>query len=135
MSDIESGRTFMLNSNCALRRALRERLRSVFSARRAGGMPNNRIKPVHDVEPPTRMFRACDETKRWSNTDKPTNRRQNRQHNQRRPHRRRRFMRPVRTVSVAAMFVSMSVRRHVMSNVFVHWTNVFAGFVTRTIAC
>ena len=39
----------------------------------------------------------------------------------------------MRTVFMASVFVGVAVRGDVIRNRFMHWSNVFTGFVTRTI--
>ena len=78
------------------------------------------------------MFSAGHEFECWSNTDKPADSREHRQHNERYPHRWRRLVRAVRSVSVATITVA-PVRCDVMGDVFMHWSNVLANIVSRTI--
>jgi hypothetical protein len=35
---------------------------------------------------------------------------------------------------VSPMFLEVSVRRHVMSNIFMYWSNVFADVVARPVS-
>ena len=106
-------------------------VRHVKLARRR--IPDDRIQPVDDAQLTAGMLASRDELERWSNSDKTADRSENCQNNERHPHRRRRLMRHVRAVSVPAM-TPMTARRNVMGDVFVHWPNVLAHVVSRSIS-
>src|SRR6185369_892170 len=76
------------------------------------------------------MFASGDGPKRRANSDKTAENSQQREYRQWNPHRRRRLVR-----NVGAVMFAMPVCRDVMRGVFMHWSNVFAWFVSRTIAC
>src|ERR1044072_3947105 len=92
-------------------------------------IPDDRIQPGHDIQMTTRMLRSRQRAECWSNADKSTKRREYCQHCERNPHRRGGLVRYVRAVMFA-----MTVSRDVMRHVFVYWSNVFAGLVSRAIS-
>ena len=94
-------------------------------------IPDDWIEPVDDVQTTTGMLAAGYRSECWSDADETTDNREKRQNSQRHPHRRRRFVRNVRAV----MAICMSVRGYVMGYIFVYWSNMLAGFVSRAIAC
>ena len=94
-------------------------------------IPDDRIEPVDDMQASAGMLAAGYRSECWSNADETTNNREERQNSQRHPHRWRRFVRNVRAVEAA---VTVSVRGYVMRDVFVYWSNMLAGFVSRAIS-
>src|ERR1700752_535200 len=76
------------------------------------------------------MFASGDGFEGRTDAEKSTDRCQHCEYHQRRPHRRWRLVRHVRAVRVSS---TMPVRSDVLFNVFVHWSNMLAGFVTWTI--
>ena len=92
-------------------------------------IPDDRSQPVRDIHATARMLASGYSAKCWSNTDKTADRREHCQHCERHPHRRRRLVRDVRAVMTA-----VPVRRDVMRHVFVYWSNMLAGLVSRAIS-
>src|SRR5689334_13524650 len=97
-------------------------------------IPDDRIQPGHDGQTSAGMFAAGYGTKGRSDADKTADDCEHCEHNKGHPHRRRRLMRNVRAVCVVAVLLRVPVCRDVMSDVFVNWSNVLAGFVSWTIA-
>src|SRR5262245_52736784 len=92
-------------------------------------IPDDRIEPVDDMQTAARMLAAGNRSECRSNADEATDDREECQHSQRHPHRGGRFMRNVRTVAAA-----VSVCGDVMRYIFVYWSDMLAGFVSRAIS-
>src|SRR5215212_1653416 len=95
-----------------------------------GRIPDHRIEPGDDIQSTAWMLASGYTPERWSNANQPTNHCEHCEDCQRRPHRRRRLVRSVRSMAV----IIMPVCRYVMGNVFMNWSNVLAGLVSRAIS-
>src|SRR5262245_59953730 len=88
----------------------------------SGGIPDDGIHPVDNIQLATGMFTSGNRLERWSNANKTANRGEHCQHCKWHPHRRRRF---VRNVYPVAMTTRPMIFR----------SDVCTWLMTRTISC